>query len=130
MNMSGKIPHTFSTGKELLLRLIRLYLDNVRLTVAEKLTVVFSAAVVLISLLVLGIFALAFFSGAMVQLLALVLPQWVCYAICFGFFVLLMILVLTLRKWVIINPIARFVSRLIFEEKENEKSHEEHVTDK
>ena len=41
-----------------------------------------------------------------------------------------MILVLTLRKWVIINPIARFVSRLIFEEKENEKSHEEHVTDK
>ncbi len=130
MKMSGKIPHTFSTGKELLLRLIRLYLDNVRLTVAEKLTVVFSAAVVLISLLVLGIFALAFFSGAMVQLLALVLPQWACYAICFGFFVLLMILVLTLRKWVIINPIARFVSRLIFEEKENEKSHEEHVTDK
>ena len=130
MKMSGKIPHTFSTGKELLLRLVRLYLDNVRLTVAEKLTVVFSAAVVLISRLVLGLFALAFFSGAMVQLLALMLPQWACYAICFVFFVLLMVLVVTLRKWIIVNPIARFVSRLIFEEEQDGVSHEKHLSDK
>ncbi len=118
--MSEKIPHTISTGKELLLRLFRLYLDNVRLTVAEKLTVVFSAAIVFVSLLVLGIFALAFFSGAMVQLLALVLPQWACYSICFGFFALLMLLIVTLRKWIIVNPIARFVSRLVFEQGQKE----------
>jgi len=122
MKMSDKIPHTISTGKELLLRLCRLYLDNVRLTVAEKLTVVFSAAVVFVSLLVLGIFALAFFSGAMVQLLALVLPQWASYSICFGFFALVMVLIVVLRKWIIVNPIARFISRLIFEQGRKEEA--------
>ena len=119
MKMSDKIPHTISTGKELLLRLCRLYLDNVRLTVAEKLAVVF------VSLLVLGIFALAFFSGAMVQLLALVLPQWASYSICFGFFALVMVLIVVLRKWIIVNPIARFISRLIFEQGQKEEASDE-----
>lgn len=135
MKMSGNIPHTVSTLKELLTRIARLYLDNVKLTVAEKLTVVFSAAVLLVTLLVLGIFALAFLSGAIIQLLALVLPQWACYAICCGFFVLLIILITVLRKWIIVNPTARFVSRLVFEfgqhdhdeaKKESGKDKDEH----
>lgn len=115
MKMSGNIPHTVTTLKELIARIARLYLDNVKLTVSEKLTLVFSAAVLLITLLVLGIFALAFLSGAIIQLLALVLPQWACYAICCGFFVVIIVLVTVLRKWIIVNPTARFVSRLVFE---------------
>lgn len=115
MNMTGNIHNTISSLKEQLARLARLYLDNVRLTVSEKLTVVFSSAVLLIILLVFGIFALAFLSGAIVQLLALVLPQWACYAICCGMFMVVILLVILLRKTLIIDPIARFVSRLVFE---------------
>lgn len=120
--MAGNIPHTISSIKEQLIRIARLYLDNVKLTVSEKLTVVFSAAVLFITLLVLGIFALAFLSGAIVQLLALVLPQWACYAICCGMFVVVILLVTLLRKSLIVNPIARFVSRLVFERDRSSRS--------
>lgn len=113
--MKGNIPHTVSTLKEMLLRLARLYIDNVKLTVAEKLTIVFSAATLMLTLLVLGIFALAFLSGAIVSALALLFPQWACYLICFGFFVVLILAIVLLRKAIIVNPIARFVSRLVFE---------------
>lgn len=115
MKMSGNISNTISSLKEQLARIVRLYLDNVKLTVSEKLTVVFSSAVLLVTLLVLGIFALAFLSGAIVELLALVLPQWACYAICCGMFLVIILLVMVFRKYLIVDPIARFVSRLVFE---------------
>lgn len=124
--MKGNIPHTVSTVKELLLRLARLYIDNVKLTVAEKLTVVFAAATLLLTLLVLGIFALAFLSGAIVAALSLVLPSWACYLICFGVFVVLIIVIMALRKSIIVNPIARFVSRLVFEHGHDEHSNKAH----
>ncbi len=120
MNMSGNIPNTISSLKEQLTRIVKLYLDNVKLTVSEKLTVVFSSAVLLITLLVLGIFALAFLSGAIVELLALLLPQWACYAICCGMFLVIILLVTLLRKTLIVDPIARFVSRLVFEHDHND----------
>ena len=123
--MKGNIPNTISTVKELLLRLARLYLDNVKLTVTEKLTVVFSAATLLLILLVLGIFALAFLSGALVAALALVLPQWACYLICAGVFIVIAVVIVSMRKSIIVNPIARFVSRLVFEHGQGENSTKE-----
>lgn len=107
-----------ATIKKMLMRLLRLYVSEVRLTVAEKLTVVFAGAVMLLILLVLGVFALAFLSGALVSALALVLPQWACYLICFGLFAVLMVIVLAMRRVLIIDPIARFVSRLVFDHDE------------
>ncbi len=65
--------------------------------------------------LVFGIFMLAFLSGACIELLALVLPAWASYAILGGFFLLLVVLVIAFRKHIIVNPIARFVSRLVFD---------------
>ena len=53
--MKGNISETISSVKKILLRLGRLYLENAKLTVAEKLTVVFSAATLL--LIVLGLYA-------------------------------------------------------------------------
>ena len=65
--MKGNISETISSVKKILLRLGRLYLENAKLTVAEKLTVVFSAATLLLIVLVLTIFALAFLSGAILE---------------------------------------------------------------
>lgn len=113
--MKGNISETISSVKKILLRLGRLYLENAKLTVAEKLTVVFSAATLLLIVLVLTIFALAFLSGAILELLAMVLPMWACYLICFGFFIAMVLVILLMRTSLIVNPIARFVSRLVFE---------------
>ena len=99
MKASRKIPQTIHTLADLTKRLISLYIENVKLTAAEKLTVVM----------------LAFLSGACIELLALVLPAWASYAILGGFFLLLVVLVIAFRKHIIVNPIARFVSRLVFD---------------
>jgi len=96
-------------------RLVSLYVEKVKLTAAEKLTVVLSAAVLLVVSVVLSIFALAFISGACIELLAMVLPVWASYAILGGFFIALVILAMILRKPLIVNPIARFVSKLVLE---------------
>ncbi len=115
MKASRKIPQTIHTLADLTKRLISLYIENVKLPAAEKLTVVMSAAVLLLVALVFGIFMLAFLSGACIELLALVLPAWASYAILGGFFLLLVVLVIAFRKHIIVNPIARFVSRLVFD---------------
>lgn len=121
MKASGKIPQTVNTLADLLKKLLSLYVENVKFTAAEKLTVLMSAGVLLIISIVLGIFTLAFVSGACIELLALVLPAWASYAILSGFFLLLILVIMLLRKQLIINPIARFISKLVFE------SHKENV---
>lgn len=120
MNVSGKVPHTIDRLKELARRLLSLYLDNVKLTVAEKLTLLLSAGVVLLVCLVLGLFGLAFLSGACIELLALMLPAWASYLIMGGVFLLLIFLVILLKNKLVVDPISRFISRLVFEDR-NEK---------
>lgn len=116
MNFTGKLPQTAEKLKDLLKRLLSLYLDNVKLTVTEKLTVLLSAGVTLVIFLVLGIFSLAFFSGALLELMSIVLPAWASYLILGGFFVLVIVAVALMKKQLIINPISRFISRLMYDE--------------
>lgn len=106
---------TLSSLKELLIRLCRLYIENAKLTLTEKLTLLLSAALLVIISLVFGVFALAFFAGAAIEALELVMVPWLSYLILGGVFVLLMFLTVCMRKTLIINPIARFISRLIFD---------------
>lgn len=115
MNIMGNIPNTFAQLKHQGLRLLKLYLESAKLTVADKLTVLLSAGVLLVTVVVLGMFALAFLSVAMVQLLAMVLPVWACFAICAGGYAVVMLVVVLCRKSLIVDPIARFVSKLVLE---------------
>ena len=65
--------------------------------------------------LVFGVFAIAFLSGGILELLALVLPAWASYAILGGVFILLVVVTIGFRKYLIVDPIARFVSKLVFD---------------
>lgn len=118
MKVSGKIPQTVQSISQLLHRLVSLYMESFRLTIAEKSTMIMSAGLMLVVILVLGIFALAFLSGTCVALLSLVLPNWAGYAIMGGFFVLLILLCVIFKKALFINPIARYMSRLVFEKEQ------------
>lgn len=115
MTTKGKIPQTVQTIYRLLCRLGGLYVESAKFVLAEKLAQLAAAGLMLVICLVLGIFALAFFSGTCVELLSLVLPAWAGYAIMGGLFVVLIIIVMIFRTALIINPIARFVSRLVFD---------------
>jgi hypothetical protein len=104
-----------NTVPRLIKRLITLYVDNARFTVAEKLTMLISAGVMLMISLVLGIFAVAFLSGAVVALLEMAIEPWAAYLLLGGVFVVLIIALFALRKCLIINPVSKFISKLVFE---------------
>ncbi len=107
--------NTIQRAKELLRRLVTLYMENAKLTVAEKLIQLFSALVMLVICVVFGIFALAFIAGAGIELLELVLQPWAAYLVLAGVFILIMGAMVIFRDRLIVNPTARFVTRLVFD---------------
>lgn len=108
---SGK----FEAIKHSLRRLLSLYLESAKLTAAEKLTVLLSAAVMFVSIFILTTIALAFGAVALLQVLELALCPIAAAAILAGIFILLALLIFLLRKPLIINPTARFMSKLIMD---------------
>ncbi len=97
----------------LLRRLAGLHLENARLTVAEKLTLLFAAVAAYSVAMILGMVALVFVTMGIATLLAeYIAPYWI-YLIVGGVFVAIIVCLFVFRKALLIDPIARFVSRLI-----------------
>lgn len=94
-------------------RLFKLYIDYAKLTVAERLTILLSAGIVMLMCIILTVFSLAYFADAICAALSTALPPWASYAILGGFFLLLAVLVYVLRRPLIVNPIAKFISKLL-----------------
>lgn len=106
----------FAAIRDSLRRLGTLYLESARLTAAEKLTLFLSTAVAFIIAMVFMTFAIAFGAATLFYFLEYVdMPHVAAAAILAGVFVLLALLVFLLRRALIVNPIARFVSRLIMD---------------
>ena len=114
-------PYNSSPGSKIadirssLRRLVALYVENAKLTAAEKLTLLLSGAVLFVIALVFITFALIFGAVAIYQLMALSMSPIVAAAILAGAFVLIVILAFLLRKPLIVDPMARFISRLIMD---------------
>lgn len=105
----------FASVKTSLKRLVSLYIENAKLTAMEKLSLFLSAAVMFIIAFILVMFGLGFLSIALMQLLQEVMSPIGAAAVVGGFFILLAVLLFLLRKPLIINPIARFISKLIMD---------------
>lgn len=105
----------FDALKSSLKRLMALYLESAKLTVAEKLTLLLSAAVVFVVGFIMIAFAVTFGAVALLELLETALSPIAASAILAGFFLLVAILFFVLRKPLVINPMARFLSRLIMD---------------
>lgn len=112
-----KASDTFTTIKDLIIHLGSLYVENAKLNITEKLTLVLSAALLLVVALVLGVFALAFFTGAALEALELVVDPWMSYIIMGAVFIALIVLSVVFRKSLFVNPIARYLSRVMFDER-------------
>ncbi len=101
------------SARQSLRRLIELYLENAKITTAEKLTLFCTAATVGVICLVLGLFALAFITIALIELLALAIPEWVSYLIFAGIYIGITLVLFLMRESLIMDPIARFISKLL-----------------
>lgn len=89
----------------------------IKLTVAEKLTLLLSALVVGAVCLLIGMIVLGLFSIALVDVFRTFLSPWLAYLCVGGIEILLMIIVVFLRKPLVINPISKFITKLFLDNK-------------
>lgn len=100
-------------------RLCRLMADSVKLTIAEKLTILISAGIVIGIFFVIGSIALIFILGAVAYLLAEQLSPYMACFIVAMMCLLLIIIIFILRRRLIVDRVARFISRIFIDLPDN-----------
>ncbi len=93
-------------------KFFRLNIEYAKLTAAEKVTMLLTAAAVSIGAFMLGIIFFFFLSLAIAHWLSEAISLAWAYACMSFFYLLLIVLLFLLRKPLILNPVSRFVSRL------------------
>lgn len=118
-----------STGQKvrettgLIRRYFKLLFEDFRLTAAEKLTILFSAVTFIALLLIVGTVALVFISIGVGHWLAATVAPLMAYLYIAGFYVLLLLVLIIFKRQLLVDPICRFVTRLIVEPPKSESSH-------
>ena len=98
---------------------VTLQVDYTKYTVTEKMVVLLSATATALIFGALGFGVLFYLSIALAVYLAEVLNcQWGAHAIVAGIYALLLVLVVIMRKPMIVDPIARFLSKLFLKPNE------------
>ena len=106
------------TGVKLLLGL---QVENLRLKLTEKITILLAMVAFYAVIMVLGLVFFVFVSLALSNLLATVLPPYLAYMSLALVYVLAFVLICLLRRQIFFDPIARFMSRLLVELPEDER---------
>ncbi|MCC8176164.1 MAG: phage holin family protein [Bacteroidales bacterium] len=107
--------HPFQQTWTMVTRLGRLYVESARLMVAEKLSRLLSGIALAMISFILGICFLVFVSLCVGRVLTELLPDYWSYLIIGGFYLLLIALLVVFRQSLLVNPIARFISRIVVE---------------
>lgn len=98
---------------------VTLQVDYTKYTVTEKMVVLLSATATALILGALGFGVLFYLSIALADYLVEVLNcQWGAHAIVAGIYALLLVFVVIMRKPMIVDPIARFLSKLFLKPNE------------
>ena len=82
----------------------------------NRISIILSAAAIFSIALLLGTIALLFLLGATAHLLSIVLPMFLAYVIVSAICVAIALCIYAFRRILILDPLARFVSRLIVEQ--------------
>lgn len=107
---------------------MRLLMEDTKLNVAEKLTRLLAAIALCSLLTILITAALVFISIAAGLALSTVMsPLWA-FVIVASFYILMMVLLLCFRTKLLVNPIARFISRLLLDAPQTNKSNDKPAT--
>ena len=99
----------------ILRRYLKLLIEDARLTAAEKLTILFSTVSLFALVVIVGVVALVFVSIGIGHLLAETIAPVMAYLYIAGFYILVLIAMIVFKRQLFIDPICRFVTRLIVE---------------
>lgn len=103
-------------------KIVKLYIQSGKLTLTEVLTRILTAIVITAVCLLFAVIALAFVSYGVISALSQSMaPVWA-YLIVGGFYLLIIMLIIVFKRTLIINPIARFLSKIILDAPDNHKT--------
>ena len=123
-NSDQRATSTASAISQTAIRYIKLLLEDTRLNVAEKLTRLISAITVCALLLVFFIVALLFASLAAGYALSTYMGSFGAFLVVASFYVVLAVVLIFCKRILIVNPIARFISRLLLEAPTQEQAND------
>lgn len=104
-------------------RLGTLYFEKARLKTTEKITILLATIAFTAVLMAVIMVCLVFISIGIGHLLATTIaPHWA-YLFIAAFYVLLLVLVIAFRRPLFVDPISRFMSRLLVEEPEEDRAY-------
>lgn len=97
----------------------KLEIEYIKLTAAEKMIILVSMMVIGIVVLLLLLPAIMMFLFALAQVFIGFLPVAVAYVCVGGIVLLLLGLLVIFRKQLVINPVAKFISKVLLDHPEN-----------
>lgn len=107
--LSEEIKEIFAQGKDW----VKMEVEYAKLTAAEKISVLVSTLILVITMLVIGFVVLIVFALALIDLFELFMPHALACVTVGGIFILILLLLVLLRKQIFVNPVARLISKLI-----------------
>lgn len=110
-NLTDQIKDIFTQGK----RWVELETEYVKLTAAEKFTVLTGTAVLGAICLMSGMVIIILLAFALADLFKMMMAPALAYLAVSGVMALLILLVYLLRRRIIFDPIARFITRLFLD---------------
>lgn len=93
----------------------KMQIEEGKLVGAQKVSMLISAAAVAVICLVIGLFALLFFAFALASLLANIFAPWLALILVGAALLIILLIIVLLRKVIIIDPVCRFLTRLLFD---------------
>lgn len=100
----------------------KLEIEYLKLTAAEKIIIIVSMMVIGIVVLLLLLPAILMFLFALAQVFIGFLPVAVAYVCVGGIVIVLLGILVLFRKQVVINPVAKFISKVLLDHPENKNS--------
>ncbi len=97
---------------------LKLEIEYAKLTVAEKFTLLVSAFVIGAVCLLMGTVALMLLAFSLAEVFRMMMNPALAYLSSAGVIVLLLIVLYLCRKPLLLNPVAKFITRLIIEKKD------------
>lgn len=113
MNMLDEIRSIFDQSKTWL----RLEIEYAKLTIAEKLTLLMSSLILGFVCLLLGVVVLIMLAFSLAEAFRLIMSPALAYLATAGAICVLLALLYLLRKPILLNPIARLITRVFFDKK-------------
>lgn len=101
-------------------RLGLLYVEKARLQATEKVTILLSTIAFTATMLALALILMVFITIGVGHLLATTVAPHLAYLIVAAFYLLVIIILIAMRRRIFIDPIARFMSRLLVQAPESD----------